>query len=219
MLEDVDELSSLLGELVDLAERPAPRPSHRSSVVSATWPAPSRRERAPHRTRRRRWTTTPASSWSAVPASFERAISNLVDNAVKYSEGKSSPIDDRRRRHDGDRVRPGPGIGDDDLDASSTASTERSTSAPSRAPASACRSSTRVDREVRGPGVTPATDMVDESFEAVGGPAGAGPPCRDVDGSRPAATAASATIARASSSFGPGVTCGNHPSASRPIRR
>ena len=113
VLEDVDELSVLLGELVELAsdlaaaepEEPV-RLGDLARVVSA-------------RTERRTDRVVTVDDTAAVdvvgrPRQLERAISNLVDNAVKYSE-PATPIDitvDAASVTVRDRGR---GIGDDDL--------------------------------------------------------------------------------------------------------
>jgi two-component system sensor histidine kinase MprB len=114
VLEDVDELSALLSELVDLA----------SDLASAEPKEPVRlgdlaRDVA-SRTQRRtgRDVTIDATADIEVvgrPRQLERAINNLVDNAVKYSE-PGTPIEIRT---DGSTVTVrdrGRGIRDDDLD-------------------------------------------------------------------------------------------------------
>ena len=102
VLEDVDELSSLLGELVDLAsdlaaaEPEEPLASRRSGPRGRGAHAAAHRSRRDGRRRRRR------SRCVGRPRQLERAISNLVDNAVKYSEAGDTDRD-RGRRHHRDR--------------------------------------------------------------------------------------------------------------------
>ena len=91
VLEDVDELSSLLGELVDLASdlgatepEEVVRLGDLARVVAA-------------RTLRRSERPVTVDDVAAIevvgrPRQLERAISNLVDNAVKYSD-PATPID------------------------------------------------------------------------------------------------------------------------------
>ncbi len=91
MLDDVDELSSLLGELVDLA-----------SDLSSAEPAEPLRlgdlaRTVAARTQRRSDRTVDVVDEASTeivgrPRQLERAISNLVDNAVKYSDG-ANPIE------------------------------------------------------------------------------------------------------------------------------
>jgi two-component system sensor histidine kinase MprB len=91
VLEDVDELSSLLGELVDLASDLAaaePQEPVRLGDLARTVAA---------RTQRRSDRVVTVDDVDGVeamgrPRQLERAISNLVDNAVKYS-APSTPIE------------------------------------------------------------------------------------------------------------------------------
>jgi two-component system sensor histidine kinase MprB len=91
VLEDVDELSSLLGELVDLASDLAtaePEEAVRLGDLSRAVAARMQR-------RAERLVTvddTTAVEIVGRPRQLERAISNLVDNAVKYSD-PGTPID------------------------------------------------------------------------------------------------------------------------------
>jgi len=113
VLEDVDELSALLGELVELA----------SDLAAAEPEEPVRlgdlARAVAARTQRRTDRAVTVDDNAAVdvvgrPRQLERAISNLVDNAVKYS-GPSTPID---ITVDGTTVvvrDRGRGIGDEDL--------------------------------------------------------------------------------------------------------
>jgi two-component system sensor histidine kinase MprB len=114
VLDDVDELSALLGELVELA----------SDLAAAEPEEPVRlgdlARAVAARTQRRTDRVVTVVDTAAVdvvgrPRQLERAISNLVDNAVKYSE-PATPIDivvDGTRVTVGDRGR---GIGDDDME-------------------------------------------------------------------------------------------------------
>ena len=105
------ELSDLVGELVDLAtdswkDEPA-------EPVRARRPGRRRLRHAPdppHRARHHRATSTRTRHRSSVsPQQLERAISNLVDNAVKYSPAGTADRDRGRPRPIGGRARPRPG--------------------------------------------------------------------------------------------------------------
>jgi len=91
VLDDVDELSSLLGELVELAsDLAAAEPEEPVRVGDLARTVAARTQR-----RTDRAVTVVDSSAVEVrarPRQLERAISNLVDNAVKYSE-RATPID------------------------------------------------------------------------------------------------------------------------------
>ena len=91
VLEDVDELSHLLGELVDLASDLAsaePEEDVDLSVVSRTVA-----DRTQRRSDRPVLVTERGPAWvRGRPRQLERAISNLVDNAVKYS-AEGTPIE------------------------------------------------------------------------------------------------------------------------------
>jgi len=90
VLEDVDELSALLGELVELAsDLAAAEPEEPVQLGDLARAVASRTER-----RADRVVTvddTAAVGVTGRPRQLERAISNLVDNAVKYS-GPGTPI-------------------------------------------------------------------------------------------------------------------------------
>jgi two-component system sensor histidine kinase MprB len=113
VLDDVDELSTLLGELVELA----------SDLTAAEPQEPVRlgdlARAVAARTERRTGRAVQVDDTTAVdvvgrPRQLERAISNLVDNAVKYSPS-SAPIDivvEATTVTVGDRGR---GLGADDI--------------------------------------------------------------------------------------------------------
>jgi len=114
VLDDVDELAVLLGELVELASDLAaaePEESVRLGDLARAVAA---------RTQRRTEREVTVDDSAAVevvgrPRQLERAISNLVDNGVKYSE-PATPIDivvSGTRVTVGDRGR---GISDDDVE-------------------------------------------------------------------------------------------------------
>lgn len=85
VLDDIDELSGLLAELVDLAsDLAAAEPLERVSLAEL---ANGVAERATRRTGRQVSVDGDASDVDGRPRQLERAISNLVDNAIKYSPG------------------------------------------------------------------------------------------------------------------------------------
>jgi two-component system sensor histidine kinase MprB len=90
VLQDVDELSSLMGELVDLAsDLAAAEPAEAVRLGDLSRAVAARMHR-----RADRLVTVDDGGASDVigrPRQLERAISNLVDNAVKYSE-PATPI-------------------------------------------------------------------------------------------------------------------------------
>jgi two-component system, OmpR family, sensor histidine kinase MprB len=91
VLEDIGELSTLLAELVDLAsDLAAAEPDERVSLGDLARTVAARLERRSDR----RMTVEEHSPVEVIgrPRQLERAISNLVDNAVKYSE-PGAPID------------------------------------------------------------------------------------------------------------------------------
>ena len=91
VLEDIDELSSLLGELVDLASDLAT--SEPDDEVRLGDLARAVAARAERRTERVVTVDDPTNSdVVGRPRQLERAISNLVDNAVKYSQ-PGTPIE------------------------------------------------------------------------------------------------------------------------------
>ncbi len=91
VLEDIDDLSALLGELVDLAsDLAAAEPDERVRLGDLARTVAARTQR-----RAERPVTvddTAATDVVGRPRQLERAISNLVDNAVKYSE-PGTPIE------------------------------------------------------------------------------------------------------------------------------
>ncbi len=91
VLEDVDELSVLLGELVDLAsDLAAAEPVEPVRLGDLARTVAARTER-----RTERVVTVDDTAPAEVvgrPPQLERAINNLVDNAVKYSD-RGTPID------------------------------------------------------------------------------------------------------------------------------
>jgi len=113
VLEDVDELSALLGELVELAsDLAAAEPEEPVRLGDLARAVAARTQR---RTDREVIVDdTAGAEVVGRPRQLERAISNLVDNAVKYSE-PATPIDIvvvGTRVTVADRGR---GIGDDDM--------------------------------------------------------------------------------------------------------
>jgi two-component system, OmpR family, sensor histidine kinase MprB len=91
VVEDVDELSSLLGELVDLAsDLAAAEPQEEVRLGDLSRAVAARTQRRAERD----VTVDDATAIEVVgrPRQLERAIGNLVDNAVKYSE-PDTPID------------------------------------------------------------------------------------------------------------------------------
>lgn len=91
VLEDIDELSALLGELVELAsDLSAAEPEEGVRLGDLARAVAARAERRVGRA----VTVMDATAADVVgrPRQLERAISNLVDNAVKYS-GASSPVE------------------------------------------------------------------------------------------------------------------------------
>jgi two-component system sensor histidine kinase MprB len=85
VLTDIDELSSLLGELVDLAsDLAAAEPKEQVALGDLARATAARTQRRTERL----VTVNDATSVPVVgrPRQLERAISNLVDNAVKYSD-------------------------------------------------------------------------------------------------------------------------------------
>jgi two-component system sensor histidine kinase MprB len=114
LLDDVDgetrELTHLIDELVELATRryetEEPAPVELGRIV----------ERAADRVRRRTGRTvtveTDASALTGQPKALERAVSNLLENAVKFAPGGAIEVEVRDGRVQVlDR---GPGIGDED---------------------------------------------------------------------------------------------------------
>jgi two-component system sensor histidine kinase MprB len=91
VLEDVDELSALLGELVELAsDLAAAEPKEPLRLGDLARAVASRTQR-----RTDRIVTVDDTAGVEIvgrPRQLERAISNLVDNAVKYSE-PATPVD------------------------------------------------------------------------------------------------------------------------------
>jgi len=91
VLEDVDELSSLLGELVDLAsDLAAGEPEEPLRLGDLARAVAARTERRTDRVVS--VDDAQGIEVSGRPRQIERAISNLVDNAVKYSQA-ATPID------------------------------------------------------------------------------------------------------------------------------
>jgi two-component system sensor histidine kinase MprB len=89
VLTDIDELSSLLGELVDLAsDLTAAEPQERVALGDLARATAARTERRTERL----VTVNDATAVPIVgrPRQLERAISNLVDNAVKYSRNDTN---------------------------------------------------------------------------------------------------------------------------------
>ena len=83
---DVGELTHLLTELVELATDGSRRRGARGRSISASWCDRGPSGRAPHRPRHQVVETAPdLPSITGPPLMLERAVSNLVDNAVKYS--------------------------------------------------------------------------------------------------------------------------------------
>jgi two-component system sensor histidine kinase MprB len=92
VLEDVDELASLLGELVDLASDVADTDDTDEPVFLAEI-ARTVATRTQRRTQREITVTDHAATdVTGSPRRLERALSNLVDNAVKYSSA-GTPIE------------------------------------------------------------------------------------------------------------------------------
>lgn len=134
VLEDVDELATLLGELVDLAsDLSAAEPA---GVVVLGELAQAVAERAERRSGRVVTVVDDGSEVHGRPRQLERAVSNLVDNAIKYSQpdtpieiaiaastvtvsdlGRGIPLDDVERVFDrfyrtvDARTEPGSGLG------------------------------------------------------------------------------------------------------------
>lgn len=113
VLEDIDELSNLMGELVDLAsDLGAAEPTESLSLVELAQTVAVRTQRRSGR----EITVTAADPRDVVgrPRQLERALGNLVDNAIKYSEA-GTPVEivvDRTTVTVNDRGR---GIPDGDL--------------------------------------------------------------------------------------------------------
>lgn len=91
VLEDIDELSTLLGELVELAsDLAAAEPAEQIALGDLARTAAARTQR---RTGRAVAVEDEAAQVvTGRPRQLERAIANLIDNAVKYSE-PSSPVE------------------------------------------------------------------------------------------------------------------------------
>jgi len=109
VLGQVEELGTLVGELVDLARGDATaelRPTDLDEVVLRAV------ERAQRRARGRRFDLR-VEPWRVVgdPASLERAVVNLLDNALKFSDGPVAvALEDGRLTVDDT----GPGLSDGD---------------------------------------------------------------------------------------------------------
>jgi two-component system sensor histidine kinase MprB len=90
VLEDVDELALLLAELVDLASDLTE--AEPTELVALGDLARAVAERAERRSDRSPSVSDDGSEVQARPRQLERAVSNLVDNAIKYSE-RDTPIE------------------------------------------------------------------------------------------------------------------------------
>ncbi len=85
MVEQIEELTLLMNDLIDLARGEEPRSGRRGRA-----PGPARRRGrssalAGARPARRCSSTLEPTVVAGVPARLERAVGNLIDNAVKYS--------------------------------------------------------------------------------------------------------------------------------------
>jgi two-component system sensor histidine kinase MprB len=90
VIDDIDELTALLGELVDLAsDLTAAEPSEPVSLGDV---ARAVAERAERRSGRSVSVEGDGSMIQGRPRQLERAVTNLVDNAIKYSQ-PDTPID------------------------------------------------------------------------------------------------------------------------------
>lgn len=111
VLEDIDELSSLLGELVDLASDVASTDDEPICLVDLARAVAARTQRRAHR--QVTVIDLAARDVTGSPRQLDRALGNLVDNAVKYSPPRT-PIEivvDGTTVAVGDRGR---GIAEDD---------------------------------------------------------------------------------------------------------
>ena len=128
---EVNELTDLVSELVELATDRAPTTSTRSPCRCGRWPttSPSGRAAGPVARSSSSTTATPEPC-SVGPHMAERALANLVDNAVKYSPGAIAIVVTGRRVEVRDD---GPGIAPTDQPTCSTASTDPPRLAPSPA--------------------------------------------------------------------------------------
>jgi two-component system, OmpR family, sensor histidine kinase MprB len=114
VLEDVDELSALLEELVELAsDLAAAEPTEPVRLGDLARAVASRMQR-----RTDRMVTVDDTTGAEIvgrPRQLERAISNLVDNAVKYIE-PATPVDIVVGGTTVTVLDRGRGIGDDDIE-------------------------------------------------------------------------------------------------------
>jgi two-component system sensor histidine kinase MprB len=113
VMEQIEELTMLINDLIDLARGEEPRQDAEEVRLDLLV------EEVAERARRRRpdtplRTTLEATLITGVPARLERAVSNLIDNALKYSP-PGTPVDVALRGRELTVRDHGPGIAEEDL--------------------------------------------------------------------------------------------------------
>jgi two-component system sensor histidine kinase MprB len=113
VMEQIEELTMLINDLIDLARGEEPRQDAEEVRLDLLVEevAESARRRRPDTPLR---TTLEATLIKGVPARLERAVSNLIDNALKYSP-PGAPVDVELRRCELTVRDHGPGIAEEDL--------------------------------------------------------------------------------------------------------
>ncbi len=105
VVEQIEELTLLMNDLIDLARGEEPRADAEDVRLDSVVGEVVDRARTGTLRRRRLHVELEPTIVAGVPARLERAVSNLIDNAVKYSP-PGEPVEIRAARRGADRARP-----------------------------------------------------------------------------------------------------------------